>query len=135
MMVLVLLAFILGWLFNFIMNIILNRGIGDPTSPQDVKTLAFEASLMDQDKVVNRTVNTSGQDLVQGNMITTQTRKEMESRDQGDGNAVREKITKGSIVDGGNLPRRRHHLLSVDTNINEKSDAFIKSQLEKMGMH
>lgn len=126
----------------------------DTTSPQHEETQAFEASQMDQYEVirpeshelpvefrhterpmVNRTSDSSGQVLVQENVNSTQLRKETGLQDQGKVNGDREKGTKRStstIVEGGNLPGRKHHLLSVDSNINEKADAFIRSRKEAM---
>ncbi|KAI3829665.1 hypothetical protein L1987_03792 [Smallanthus sonchifolius] len=148
-------------LFNFIMNSILTRGTrrialgtNNAASPQDDETRSFEASHTGQDKVtrpeshelqvefrhtngpiVNQTSNTSGQILVQENMNSTRARKETDSQDQGKGNGDHENATKKStltIVDGENLPGRKHHLLSVASNINEKADAFIRSRKEAM---
>ncbi|KAK1428268.1 hypothetical protein QVD17_17098 [Tagetes erecta] len=148
-------------LFNFLMNTILTRGTrrvivetSVTTSPQDDETQAFEASHMDQGEMiraeshelpvefrhterpmVNQTSDSSGEVLVQENRISTQPRKETQLQDQSKGNDGREKGRKRStltIVEGGSLPGRKHHLLSVDSNINEKADAFIRSKKEAM---
>lgn len=72
---------------------------------------------------------------------TTRTRQRRDPRDQGNGNGSGsgsgsgENVTRNSdliIKDGANLPGRRHHLLSVASNINEKADAFIRSRKEAM---
>ncbi|GJX26911.1 hypothetical protein Tco_0233207 [Tanacetum coccineum] len=81
--------------------------------------------------MVNRTNNNSGQVVVKENTNLTQARNKTE----GNKNGGREKETNMStltIVEGGNLPGRKHHHLSVASNINEKADAFIRSRKEAM---
>ncbi|KAF5820497.1 hypothetical protein HanXRQr2_Chr01g0002931 [Helianthus annuus] len=124
------------------------------TSPQDDKTQAFKASHMGQDQatrpdghellvefrhtngsMVNKTNNPSSQAVIQETKNPTQTRKQTSPQDQGKVNGDRDKSRKKStlpISEGGNLPGRKHHLLSVASNINEKADAFIRSRKEAM---
>ncbi|MFS7901891.1 hypothetical protein Hanom_Chr01g00004891 [Helianthus anomalus] len=120
----------------------------DP-SPQDDKT---QASGQDQvtrpdghellvefrhtnGSMVNKTSHPSSQAVIQETKNPTQTRKQTSPQDQGKVNGDRHKSTKKStlpILEGGNLPGRKHHLLSVASNINEKADAFIRSRKEAM---
>ncbi|KAI3668191.1 hypothetical protein L6452_43268 [Arctium lappa] len=81
----------------------------------------------------------NGSDHVSVRENATRSRQRRDQRDQGDGNesgsGSGENVAKRSdliIRDGANLPGRRHHLLSVASNINEKADAFIRSRKEAM---
>ncbi|KAD3338234.1 hypothetical protein E3N88_33755 [Mikania micrantha] len=129
-------------------------GTSNTVSPRDDETHAFEVSHTSQDELirpndhellvefrhtngsmVNQTSDTSGQVLVQENRNSTNTRVKMGSEDQvkGDGGLEKEtRKTNLTIVDGEKLAGRRHHLLNVASNINEKADAFIRSRKEAM---
>ncbi|CAH1417653.1 unnamed protein product [Lactuca virosa] len=143
-------------LFNFIINSFLTRHF---TSPHDERSQAHQVRNPDHDvishhhhghdtdheilvefrhingSIVNRKNKSSGQNLVKENGNPTLTRQKTDSQDQRNGNGDQEKAPKRTnlkIIEGGNLPGRRHHLLSVASNINEKADAFIRSKKEAM---
>ncbi|KAL8214934.1 hypothetical protein R6Q57_004383 [Mikania cordata] len=135
-------------------------GTRNTVSIRDDETRAFEVSHTSQDELirpydhellvefrhtngsmVNRTSDThvkmgsEDQVLVQENQNSTNTHMKMGSEDQVKGNGGLEKETRKTsltIVDGEKLAGRRHHLLNVASNINEKADAFIRSRKEAM---
>ncbi|PWA59253.1 hypothetical protein CTI12_AA393140 [Artemisia annua] len=143
-------------LFNFIMNSFLTRGnrrltsgTSNAASPHDdgsrpllntrgqdhvIRPDGHEISVEyrhTNGAMVSRTKNNSGQVLVKENTNMTQAHNKTE----GNKNGGREKETNKStltIVEGEHLPGRKHHLLDVTTNINEKADAFIRSRKEAM---
>ncbi|KAI3787745.1 hypothetical protein L2E82_00129 [Cichorium intybus] len=141
-------------LFNFIINSFLIRRF---TSPHGYRSQAHEDNNQDHDLIshhghdtgpeiqvefrhingstANRRNNGSDNILVQENGNTTLTRRKTDSQDQRNGNGDRENVQKKTsltIIDGEKLPGRKHHLLNVASNINEKADDFIRSRKEAM---
>ncbi|KAL4588190.1 hypothetical protein LXL04_001072 [Taraxacum kok-saghyz] len=121
-------------LYNFIIDIFVTRRV---ISPHEDKSRAHEDSNPNHDvishhghdtgpnilvefrhtigSIVNKRNNGYDQVLVQKNGNPTLTRRKTDAQEQRNGNGGQEKVPKKTnlmIIEGGNLPRRKPHILS-----------------------